>query len=208
MKLHTKLLTGLVAAATLAPALAAAQETRVIIRDRPNQVLEVGGGVNDYTQGLNGATDPGTAWDVRAIFGARSPIGLEAAYVGALNNLNGEARDLMMNGGEALLRVNLTQADIQPFLAAGVGIHNFSLVDIRSNDDGEVGTGDVEATQYGDSTDLSVPAAAGVQAYINDRVTLGGRVSYRYIFEDQVVADEAATDAQSWAATARLGVAF
>jgi len=187
------------------PALASAQETRVVVRDRPTQVLEIGGGVGDFTAGLQNQTDPGAAWDVRAIFGTHAPIAIEAAYVGGLNDLNttgDEDASLMLNGGEALLRFNLSRGDIQPFIAAGAGVHNYSVVDLDRADM------DVDAQDFRDSTDIAIPAAAGIQAYINERVTVGGRVSYRYIFDDQVRADEDAADMQSWAATARLGMAF
>lgn len=187
------------------PALAYAQETTVVVRERPMQVIEIGAGATDFTQGLNDETDPGFAWDVRAIFGTASPIGVELAYVGSLNDLNtttNEDANLMLNGGEAMLRLNLTNGDIQPFVAAGAGLHNYTVVDVDSAD------ADVNTSEFDDSTDIAIPVAAGIQAYLNDRVTLGARVTYRYIFDDQVVADEDATDAQSWAATARLGVAF
>ncbi len=187
------------------PALAGAQETRVIVRERPAQVLEIGGGVTDFTDGLDTETDPGGAWDVRAIFGTYSPVGFEIAYVGGLNDLNNTTGNkdasLMLTGGEAMLRLNLTTGDIQPFIAAGAGIHNYSIVDV-----GNVDT--VNSEEFDDSTDVAVPAAAGIQAYLNERITVGGRVTYRYIFDDKIVADRDAVDAQSWAATARLGVAF
>lgn len=186
------------------PALAVAQETRVIVR-QPTQAIEIGGGVSDFTGGLEDETDPGAAWDVRAIFGTHSPLAFEAAYVGALNDLNttnNQDANLLLTGGEAMLRLNLTTADIQPFVAAGAGIHNYSVVDVDDVD------ADVDNDEFGDSTDIAIPVAGGVQAYINDRVTVGGRVTYRYIFDDEIRADDDAADMQNWAATARLGVAF
>lgn len=210
MKLTSRILASGLAAAFLVPAIASAQETRVIVRDEPNQILEVGAGVGGFTAGLDDETDAGAAWDVRAIFGARSPIGFEVAYVGGLNDLQpgdsetpGEALQdpsLLTNAGEALVRLNLTQSDFQPFLAAGVGIHDFRVVDVEDMDR-------VDAENFRDSTDIAVPAAAGVQAYLG-RMTLGARVSYRYIFDNQVQADADAADIQSWAATGRLGLTF
>lgn len=196
--------------AVLVPALAGAQETRVIIEDEPDAVIQVGGGVSDFTEGLNDITDPGAAWDVRAVFAPKSPLGMEAAYFGSLNPLEGENVDgsqdaaLMANGGEALLRANFggDRGDVQPYIAAGLGVVQHQIVNQDDMFD------DIDSEQFGDSTDILVPAAAGVDLYLADRVTLGARLGYKYYFEDEVVADEDATNAQSWAATARLGAAF
>ncbi len=191
-----------VASLLLAPAAAWAQEeTRVIIEERePVTSLEVGLGVSDFTQGLDRATDPGAGWDVRAVFGVRSPVGLEVAYIGAMNDLDAVADEdarLLTTGGEAMIRASLP-SPVRPFVAAGIGVHNHAVVtDI-----------DEARAQFNDSTDIAVPAAAGIQIDLAPNVTLGGRFTYRWLFDDEVIADEDATVAQSWAATARLGALF
>lgn len=214
-------LTQMLAAAALMaapiPALAASRVT--VHAPTANNVLQVGGGVNDFRTGLDSATDPGSAWDVRLIIGARQPIGLEAAYFGSMNDLNGTTAPgvpgsgsmsgnpgLMVNSGEALLRANLggVNGDIQPYVAAGAGVANLSVV---NKNDLTAASSDVKS-QFNNSTDVTIPAAAGIDAFLSKSMTVGARVGYRYFFRDQVRADSRSADAQQWNATARLGVAF
>jgi len=209
----TKFLAALALVIVPATALAA---TTTVHEPSANDLLQVGAGVNDYRTGLNDATKSGEAWDVRLVFGARQPLGIEAAYIGALNDLTGSTAPgvgtsapgtttpaLMMNGGEALLRANLggVNGDIQPYLAAGFGVLGQRVVD-RSDLSANSATG------YQNSTDLEVPAAVGIDAFLQKRLTLGARIGYRYDFHDTVRADARASDAQAWNATARLGFAF
>src|SRR5438874_10680910 len=171
----TKFLAALALALAPATALAA---TTTVHAPSANDVLQIGAGVNDYRTGLNAATKSGEAWDVRLIFGARQPLGIEAAYIGALNDLNGSTAPgvgttapgtttpaLMMNGGEALLRANLggVNGDLQPYVAAGFGVIGQRVVD-RSNLSANSATG------YQNSTDLEVPAAAGIDAFLQKRL--------------------------------------
>lgn len=193
-----------VVALALAPMSAFAQ-SRVVVQDEPDAVLQVGGGVNDFTTGLDDVTEPGAGWDVRAIFAPKNPLGMEAAYFGSLNDLRGsEDASLMTNGGEALIRANLggEGGDVQPYIAGGLGLASQSIV---SQDDA---TDDINSERYGDSTDIVVPAAAGIDIYLADTVTLGARLGYKFYFDDEVKADEDAANAQAWTATARLGAAF
>lgn len=203
-----KLLSAATLAIAIAPAAAFAQNTRVVVEDdEPDALLQVGGGVTDFTEGLDDVTDPGTAWDVRAVFAPKSPLGMEAAYFGSINDINDGDDDvgILTNGGEALLRANFGGhgGDLQPYVAAGLGVAGQQIV--RDNDMTDT---DVESEQFGDSTDIVVPAAAGLDLYLADTVTIGARLGYRYYFEDEVKADEDAANAQAWTATARLGAAF
>ena len=220
MKLK-RLIQTAVALAVAVPAAAMAQDTKIIYREEPDAILQIGGGVSDFTTGLDSETNPGAGWDVRAIFGAKSPIGMEAAYFGNLNDIKGgnlpggndvdpdgienDRARLMTNGAEALLRANFggTGGDLQPYVAAGIGVANHSVIDDR-----EFTTADDVGNEFDDSTDIVVPAAAGLDLFLDDRVTVGGRVGYKYYFDNQVVADEDAADVQAWSATARLGVTF
>jgi hypothetical protein len=212
-------LTQMLAAAALmtAPVSALAASRVTVHAPSANNVLQIGGGVNDFRTGLDSATDPGSAWDLRLIIGARQPIGLEAAYFGSMNDLNGTTAPgvpgstsgnpgLMVNSGEALLRANLggVNGDIQPYVAAGAGVANLSVV---NKDDLSAADSDVRS-QFNNSTDVTIPAAAGIDAFLGKSMTLGARVGYRYFFRDQVRADARSADAQQWNATARLGVAF
>lgn len=203
---HWKWLYSAVVALVLAPAAAFAQETRVVVEEEePDALIQVGGGVHGFTTGLDDVTDPGAAWDVRAVFAPKNPIGMEGAYFGALNDFQGtDEASLMTNGGEALLRANFggDAGDVQPYVAAGLGVANQQVVD--RDDLAET----IETEQFQDSTDILVPAAAGVDVYLADTVTLGARLGYKYYFDDQIRADQDAADIQAWTATARLGAAF
>ena len=203
---HWKWLYSAVVALVLAPAVAFAQDTRVVVEeDEPDALIQVGGGVQDFTTGLEDVTEPGAAWDVRAVFAPKNPIGMEAAYFGALNDFEGvEDASLMTNGGEALLRANFggDAGDVQPYVAAGLGVANQQIVD--RDDLGDT----IDTAEFQESTDILVPAAAGVDLYLADTVTLGARFGYKYYFDDQIRADEDAADLQAWTATARLGAAF
>lgn len=193
-----------VVALALAPVSAFA-EKRVVVSDEPDAVLQVGAGVNNFTVGLDDVTDPGAAWDVRAIFAPKNFLGMEAAYFGALNELSGsDDVSLLTNGGEALIRANLggDAGDVQPYVAAGLGI---ASQDIVSRDDA---SDSISSEDYKDSTDLLVPAAAGLDIYLADTVTIGARLGYKFYFDDEVKADSDAANAQAWTATARLGAAF
>ena len=203
-----KLLSAAAVAIAIAPVSALAQNTRVVVEDdEPDALLQIGGGVTDFTEGLDDVTDPGTAWDVRAVFAPKSPLGMEAAYFGSINDINDgdDNVGILSNGGEAMLRANFggRGGDLQPYIAAGLGVVGQQIV--RDNDMTDT---DVDSEQFGDSTDIVVPAAAGLDLYLADTITLGARLGYRYYFEDEVKADEDATNAQAWTATARLGAAF
>lgn len=205
MRFQKGWLASVVSAAFLVPALAGAQETRVIIDEEPDAVIQIGGGVSEFTQGLDDVTETGAAWDVRAVFAPKSALGMEAAYFGAMNPLTGDDdAALSSNGGEALLRANFggDRGDVQPYVAAGLGIVQHRVVNEGNMFDG------VTTERFGDSTDILIPAAAGVDVFLADRITVGARLGYKFYFEDEVIADEDATSAQSWAATARLGAAF
>ena len=217
------ILTGILALGILPAVAGAAETTRVVIeRPRAQETFQIGGGVNTFTRGFDGVTKPGAAYDVRAAFGVRNPLGFELAYIGSLNDLkgtttavngNGTSVDtngdrLMQNGGEALVRLNFGgNGDIIPYVGAGLGVTDSRITDgsgntvaIKSNGSGP--------SFNGNSTDLHVPAAAGIDAFIGDRMTLGARAAYKYDFSNGLRSDVAKADIQSWQATARLGVAF
>ena len=204
---------GLFAVALLLPAAAFAQETRVIIEDEPDALLQVGAGVHDFTEGLDGATESGTGWDVRAVFAPKNILSMEVAYFGGLNELRRRMApegvpesdaNLLTTGGEALLRANFggDRGDVQPYVAAGLGVAEHRVVDRDDVFD------EVANNSFQNSTDILVPTAAGVDIYLAENIALGARLGYKFYFEDEVIADEDAANVQSWAATARLGAAF
>ena len=218
-------ITGAIALAFLPAAASAATTEVVYVHPRAQNTVQLGGGLNTYTAGFDNITDTGAAYDLRVAFGLRNPIGFELGFAGALNDLKSASaigvsgtstsgNRLMSDAGEALVRLNLGGAgDIIPYVGAGVGVTDTRIVDDSFNtvsvESGGGGTTPSGAPRYaGSSTDFHVPAAAGVDAIINDRVTLGARASYKYDFRNGLRTDVAKADVQSWQATARLGLAF
>jgi len=98
------------------------------IRSRIGVSIQGGGGVTDFTgSGERGATNIGGSWDIRAVFGTRQIVGIEAAYVGSAHGLStGSAvvnnATLIGNGVEGNLRLNA------PFLVQGTLVEPFGFV--------------------------------------------------------------------------------
>jgi hypothetical protein len=100
--------------------------------------LQAGGGVTDFTGSTSRAeTDTGGYWDVRAVFGTRSFLGAELAYVGSSRGLStgavlGSNASLVSHGGEGTLRFQLPFASsdgllLEPFAFAGVGWSRYNF---------------------------------------------------------------------------------
>ena len=64
-------------------------------------------------------------------FGSRSPIAIEAAYVGSAQGINALGLDtdalLVGQGAEGNLRLNLTTRRVQPYLFGGIGWTRYNL---------------------------------------------------------------------------------
>ena len=196
------------AAATLAllASPAAAQSSRVEIFSTEEMVtVEFGGGVIEFFDGMNEETDRGAAATLRAVLLPKSAVSAELAYVGGYNNLRA-ADDTMLAGitthiGEALIRfeplkVTRLATGAQPYVATGAGYLSHEIT-------GE----NADEVEFSDTQLFELPAAVGVRAKF-ENLTFDGRVSYRYIFDDDVREDERATDVQSWTAMATVGMTF
>jgi hypothetical protein len=99
------------------------------IQSRIGMSIQGGGGVIGFTRSNeNDVTNVGGSWDVRAVFGTRTIVGLEAAYVGSTRSVNAglaSGAGLVGNGLEGALRVNLPflvqQTLVEPFGFVGLG---------------------------------------------------------------------------------------
>src|SRR5438093_7338723 len=83
------------------PGIAAAASHTTIQRATSQPIeVQVGGGMTTFVKGLDSETNPGGAWDVRAILLPKSPISVEAAYFGGLSPLAEDPtkQGLMENG--------------------------------------------------------------------------------------------------------------
>ncbi len=149
------------------------------------------GGTGDFTQqGARAATGIGPSWDVRGVFGAHSPVGLEAAYVGSTRALTGSTifggDQLMSNGAEADLRiaapVNAAEGvDVRPFAFGGVGWQYMSVW----GDGGNAGSPSTD--NEGDNI-LTIPAGVGIELGVG-ALNLDVRGTYRHAIDSEVFGD-------------------
>ncbi len=162
----------------------------------PNVAVEVGGGFSNYTDDLNDATSPGGSWDVRGIFGLKSPIAFELAYVGAANNLDVGDNTAIATSGEGLVRLNFmdSTSGVQPFIGGGVSYFRLDL------DSDLADLVDLDGTEA-----LGFPVTAGIQFYPTDNFTLAARGSYRFLTD---ALDSAFPAGDQWNAGITLGAAF
>lgn len=151
--------------------------------------------------------DTGGTWDVRGVFGTRTLVGLEGAYVGSANGLDapgGFTRTLYGNGLEGSLRLNLMRnglvraeggaRGLQPYLLGGVGWTHYHL----SNN---IATASVDNS---DDT-IQVPVGGGLSYYFNNRMLLDARFAYRFAFSDNLIQG---SSLDNYNVTARIGAEF
>jgi hypothetical protein len=178
--------------------------------------LSAGGGVSTFAgDRMQSNTDAGAMWDVRYVMGTRSPIALEAAYVGTTQGIDsifgdGPSAALIGTGLEADLRLNLLpMEDFTPFAFGGLGWKRYDVsgADFRTADTG-----------IRDSdTLLEVPMGVGM-AFREQGFVLDARFTYRMAAgEDLVIADNEndpidvdgnAAGMDNWAVGARVGYEF
>lgn len=142
--------------------------------------VKVGVGGGDYTENnVQNRTSGATTLDVRGVFGAHSPIGLEAAYVGSSRNVDnppGATGDtqLVSNGVEGDVRLAIpipagSFVDIRPFAFGGVGYQYASLW----------GDGSVDGSRDDGDSILVIPAGVGIDLGVGP-LNLEARGTYRH----------------------------
>jgi hypothetical protein len=178
---------------------------------RVGTMLQVGAGATNFTEnGPQAVTNPGMAWDVRAVLGSRSLIGLEGAYVGSLQDVEAPGLDnsamLASNGVEGALRINapVTIGDglVSPYGFGGIGYKRYSIA-------WDNGSTSASIAQYDDT--LTLPVGVGLSAGLMG-VTLDARATYRQTFMTEIVGDsESSWDSTSlnhWQLGGGLGFEF
>jgi opacity protein-like surface antigen len=169
----------------------------------PHEVsLTTGAGVANYFGGADSpdTIDAGAAWDARLTMGIHSPIALEAAYMGAVNNLdagNGGHGQVHSNGFDGDVRFQLPTR-VQPYVFGGVG---YNHMEVRNNGTGAAGN------YVGKDDQVTVPAGGGVTAYVGRHVTLDARGTYRFI-PDNGITVMSDRHLHQWLAQAHVGYAF
>jgi opacity protein-like surface antigen len=181
----------------------------------PRLNLSVGGGVVDFSDdAARHLTKLGAIWDVRALLGENTPVGVELAYVGTAHGLNNVMQRFAADGtilsnafeGAVRFQVPAALSAIRPFLLVGVGWNQFELVSESFRDP--------SAIKNSDDT-LVLPFGAGVQLDLATHLTLDGRFTYRAMLEERFLYTSASglpgvgsQDLSQWAASARVGYTF
>lgn len=154
--------------------------------DPYDMAFTVGGSFSDYLrEEARSFTSPGGGWEARAVFGTRSYLGAEAAYVASLNGMTALGVDdnarLMSNGAEGLARVNFTTSAWQPYVLAGLGWRHYNVVNT-----------DVNTSSIDDTADaMVIPVALGI-SYRVQRMVMDLRGTYRPSFLDDISAAQSA----------------
>ncbi len=177
-------------------------ERRGLLPAMPGIGLQLGGGIfQSAPENAEDGTNPGGYWDVRAVFGARVPVGLELAYVGATQALAqpGDDARLYRNGAEGNLRFNIKVLDVAgqylaPFGFAGAGWQHITTDDVNV-------IGALTADVRDDDDVMIIPVGAGL-AYAAGPLILDARFTYRPAFFEE---DEGL---DAWTAGAQIGLAF
>jgi hypothetical protein len=143
--------------------------------------LSLGGGVSGFTDDtMRDVTDDGGAWGVRVAFGTRSPIAVEAEYIGSAQSIDALGLEsdavLVGNGLQAVGRVNILDAQVQPFLYGGIAWRHYNLADEGFN------TSDIES----DDDVLELPVGVGI-GFKYEGFLIDARGEYRYVTEADMV---------------------
>lgn len=175
----------------------AAATTARAIDPRPGMLagglgsVKVLAGTGDFTQaGPRDITGIGPSWDVRGVFGAHSPVGIEAAYVGSARGIGGIGVDdqaaLVSNGAESDLRLAAPirageNVDVRPFAFGGVGWQYMTLW----------GDGAVDGARDPGDHILTIPAGVGLELGVG-ALNIDLRGTYRHAVDSEIFGDATA----------------
>ena len=152
---------------------------------RPGIALMAGGGAVDFVGGdIKAATRMGGFWNVRALIGSRSLIGIEAAYLGTAQGIQAEGLGsdarLLSNGVEGALRLNaplgIGRFLLEPFGFAGAGWSRYNIVN-----------SDSQSVSFRSSDDvITVPVGGGLSlGYAGFFVD--ARYTYRFTYDHNLI---------------------
>lgn len=174
--------------------------------------LEAGGGVNEFAGGpIASMTETGGAWGARLTVGTRSPLAIEAAYIGSANPIQTLGLDrstLMANGAEGALRLHLAMAQLndsgsvllKPYVLAGFAWKHYDLRGASEN---------TSSVQDSDNV-YEVPLGVGL-SWNFGRFIADQRFDFRPSLSGDIVRDLNDQDGGSlntWSLTGRVGVEF
>lgn len=168
--------------------------------------LMAGGGVQDFTGSrIRDMTGTAGFWDVRASVGTRSVVGLEAAYVGAAQNINALGLDngakLMANGLEGDIRVHAPLAYqstlLEPYVFGGLGWQRYSITNTP------VDTGSLTDNDDVVTVPMGAGFAAGYRGFLADV-----RFTYRLVERSDLLAPSGGGTLNNWNFGGHLGYEF
>ena len=153
--------------------------------------VKLGVGTGDFTQANpRDITGIGPSWDVRGVFGAHSPIGVEAAYVGSARGIGGlgvdDTTQLVSNGAEGDIRIAAPirageMVDVRPFAFGGLGWQYMTLW----------GDGAVDGSRDEGDHILTIPAGVGLELGVGP-LNLDVRGTYRHAVDSEIFGDATA----------------
>ena len=168
--------------------------------------LSVGGGVAGFTEeAMRDTTQTAGIWDVRATFGTRFPVALEAGYLGSAQAIDTLGLDdsaiLVGTAVEALARVNVVDRGAwQPYLFAGAAWRRYDLANVDTNTSSVLDQDDL----------LEIPLGLGL-GYRYDDFLFDARAQFRAAAEADMIPTGTGDDAErmdTWGVSARLGYEF
>lgn len=157
--------------------------------------------MTDFTKdAVKDSFDVGGTWDVRLGVGSRFYVGGELAYVGSARRGVGSTSNLMLNGAEAVLRLQYPYVTgkwlVEPFAFGGIGWSRASLNKAPAG--------------LKDSDDIGVvPFGAGVTLGY-EHFLVDVRFTYRSTFSEDLAlgVNQAPLNLQQWAVGASVGYEF
>jgi len=158
-----------------------------------------GGGPGGFvTNAMTDVTKVGGAYDVRLVYGSRSPVALEAAYVGSATSINalGLANNALLfgNGVEGSARFNvMARGAWQPYVTVGAAWKHYAL---RS----DVNTSNVN----GNDDVLELPVSTGISWRYNGFIA-DVRAAYRQSFMTDLIGHN---DLSNWTGQGHIGFEF
>lgn len=155
------------------------------------------GFVNDEARD---AMDAAGAWNARFLFGGRKIVGLEAAYMGSVGNVDALGLDsgasMVGTGVEGALRLHFLAGMWQPYAIAGAGWNHYQIANEDYNTSSIEGSDDMAA----------FPLGAGL-AFHYERLVLDLRGVYRPTAGADLI-PAAGTNLDTWAADLNAGFEF
>jgi hypothetical protein len=142
----------------------------------------------------------GASWEARLGIAPSEYLGIEAGYIGTMNNIDALGLDsdanLLGTAVEGAFRVNFMKGAFQPYAHVGAGWTRYSLTNADTN------TSDVA-----DHDDIvQLPMGVGL-AYHVDRVRFDLRGAFRPTTDNDMIGGQGTT-LDTWSANLKVGYAF